>query len=133
MTPSGRDPLRRPRDPAAGRHPGLPKPLVEIGGRPILWHVIQIYAAQGLRDFVLRTGYKGELIEEFAGRDAWPEGVRVECVDTGLDTPTGGRIHRVGDRVRRRDVPRDVRRRRGRRRPAPAAAPSTRRTARWRR
>jgi glucose-1-phosphate cytidylyltransferase len=79
--------------------PGLPKPLVEIGDQPILWHVIQIYAAQGLRRFVLCTGYKGELIEQFAAGQDWPEGVTVECVDTGLDTPTGGRIHRVGDRV----------------------------------
>ena len=79
--------------------PGLPKPLVEIGGRPILWHVIQIYASQGLERFVLATGYKGELIERFAAEHRWPEGVTVECVDTGLDTPTGGRIHKVRDRV----------------------------------
>jgi glucose-1-phosphate cytidylyltransferase len=79
--------------------PDLPKPLVEIGGRPILWHVIQIYASQGLRRFVLATGYKGELIEQFVAEAAWPEGVTVECVDTGLDTPTGGRIHRVGPQV----------------------------------
>ena len=79
--------------------PDLPKPLVEIGGRPILWHVIQIYASQGLERFVLATGYKGELIEQFAADSDWPEGVSVECVDTGLDTPTGGRIHRVGPQV----------------------------------
>ena len=44
----------------------IPKPLVEIGGRPIVWHVIQIYAAQGFREFVLATGYRREMIEEFA-------------------------------------------------------------------
>jgi glucose-1-phosphate cytidylyltransferase len=79
--------------------PGIPKPLVEIGGRPILWHVMQIYAAQGLDDFVLCTGFRGELIEAFAQETDWPGDVRVECVDTGLDTPTGGRVHAVRDRV----------------------------------
>jgi glucose-1-phosphate cytidylyltransferase len=72
-----------------------PKPLVEIGGRPIVWHVVQIYAAQGFRRFVLCTGYKGELIERFAAAEAWPDGVTVECLDTGLDTPTGGRVRRA--------------------------------------
>ena len=77
----------------------IPKPLVEIGGRPILWHVIQIYAAQGLKRFTLCTGYKGEMIEQFAAECDWPGGVEVEAVDTGLDTPTGGRVHHVRDRV----------------------------------
>jgi glucose-1-phosphate cytidylyltransferase len=77
----------------------IPKPLVEIGGQPILWHVIQLYAVQGFRRFVLCTGYKGELIEEFVAGHGWPEGVEVDCVDTGLETPTGGRIHRIGERV----------------------------------
>jgi glucose-1-phosphate cytidylyltransferase len=75
----------------------IPKPLVEIGGEPIVWHVIQIYAAQGLRRFWLATGYKGELIEEYVGSRGWPEGVEVRCVDTGEDTPTGGRIRKLGE------------------------------------
>ncbi|MFZ1155114.1 MAG: sugar phosphate nucleotidyltransferase [Solirubrobacteraceae bacterium] len=70
----------------------IPKPLVEIGGLPILWHVIQLYAVHGFQRFLLATGYKGELIERFARDTPWPEGVSVQCVDTGLDTPTGGRI-----------------------------------------
>ena len=77
----------------------IPKPLVEIGGHPILWHVMQIYAIQGLRRFVLCTGYLGELIEQFVAETDWPAGVDVECVDTGLDTPTGGRLHHIRDRV----------------------------------
>jgi glucose-1-phosphate cytidylyltransferase len=73
----------------------IPKPLVEIGGRPIVWHVVQLYAVQGFRDFLLLCGYKGSLIEEWAAREDWPDGVTVRCLDTGLDTPTGGRIHRA--------------------------------------
>jgi glucose-1-phosphate cytidylyltransferase len=74
----------------------IPKPLVEIGGMPIVWHVIQIYAAHGLRRFMLCTGYRGELIEEFVEARDWPPGVIVRCIDTGVDTPTGGRIKQAG-------------------------------------
>jgi glucose-1-phosphate cytidylyltransferase len=77
----------------------MPKALVEIGGRPILWHVIGIYAAQGFERFVLATGYLGEMVGEFVAGEAWPSGVSIECVDTGLDTPTGGRIARLGERL----------------------------------
>jgi glucose-1-phosphate cytidylyltransferase len=77
----------------------IPKPLVEIGGLPIVWHVIQLYAVQGFERFLLATGYKGELIERFARDTSWPADVRVECVDTGLDTPTGGRIKLLSDRL----------------------------------
>ncbi len=70
----------------------IPKPLVEIGGRPIVWHVIRLYAAQGFDRFVLAAGYRGELIERFAERERWPSGVRVEVLDTGADTETGGRV-----------------------------------------
>ena len=51
---------------------------------PIVWHVIQLYAVQGFRRFLLATGYRGELIERFVAAHAWPPGVSVECVDTGL-------------------------------------------------
>lgn len=70
----------------------IPKPLVEIGGKPILWHVIQLYARQGFERFLLATGYKGKLIEQFADGCQWSAGVSVTCIDTGLDTPTGGRL-----------------------------------------
>ena len=72
-----------------------PKPLVEVGGRPILEHVIAIYAAQGFREFMLLTGHGAEAVAEWAAGDP-----RVECVDTGLDTPTGGRVHAVRERLR---------------------------------
>lgn len=77
----------------------VPKALVEIGGRPILWHVIGIYAAQGFERFLLATGYLGEAVEEFVASESWPNPVSVECVDTGLDTPTGGRIARLAGRL----------------------------------
>jgi glucose-1-phosphate cytidylyltransferase len=75
----------------------IPKPLVEIGGRPIVWHVIQLYASHGFREVVLACGYKGEMIEEFVAGCDWPEGVTVRCLDTGIDTPTGGRIKHAGE------------------------------------
>jgi len=77
----------------------IPKPLVEIGGMPIVWHVIQLYAVQGFTRFLLATGYRGELIERFVAAHAWPAGVSVACVDTGLDTPTGGRLKLLEDEL----------------------------------
>lgn len=77
----------------------IPKPLVEIGGMPIAWHVVRLYAAQGFRRFLLATGYRGELIERFVAAHQWPDGVSVECVQTGLDTPTGGRIKLLEPRL----------------------------------
>ncbi len=81
------------------RTESVPKALVEIGGRPILWHVIGIYVAQGFERFLLATGYLGEMVEGFVAEEAWPGGIEVECVDTGLETPTGGRIALLRDRL----------------------------------
>jgi glucose-1-phosphate cytidylyltransferase len=77
----------------------IPKPLVEIGGMPIVWHVIQLYAVQGFRRFLLATGYRSELIERFVAEHEWPAGVSVECIDTGLETQTGGRIKLLEQRL----------------------------------
>lgn len=77
----------------------LPKPLVEIGGMPIVWHVVMTYYACGFRNFLLLTGYLGDQIARFAEEADWPEGVNVEAVDTGIDTPTGGRVRTVAGRL----------------------------------
>lgn len=79
--------------------PLVPKPLVEIGGRPIVWHVIRIYIAHGFERFVLLTGYRGEEIEAFARSETWPAGVEIRCLPTGEDTPTGGRVYRAAELV----------------------------------
>ena len=79
----------------------IPKPLVEVGGLPIVWHVVSIFAAQGVERVLLLTGYRSELVAAFAAAARWPGGVRVECVDTGPETPTGGRIHAVAGRLGR--------------------------------
>jgi glucose-1-phosphate cytidylyltransferase len=73
----------------------LPKPLVEIGGRPVLWHVMSLYAAQGFGRFLLLTGNGHGAVEGFAERLAWD----VRCLDTGADTPTGGRLHRAREEL----------------------------------
>lgn len=70
----------------------VPKPLMEVAGQPILAHVMEIYARQGFRDFVLAAGFKIDLIREFAAQ-VDPEW-NVEVVDTGEDTNTGGRVAR---------------------------------------
>jgi glucose-1-phosphate cytidylyltransferase len=92
-----------------------PKPMVEIGGRPILWHIMKIYLAHGLTDFVICCGYKGQMIKQFF-RDYALDGAdvrfdmgnnttellrtstepwKVTLVDTGLESMTGGRIKRA--------------------------------------
>jgi len=92
-----------------------PKPMVEIGGQPILWHIMNIYAAYGYNEFIVALGYKGELIKNYFlnyyylsnslsihlrnGRvevhDSAHENWTVHLIDTGLDTQTGGRIKRL--------------------------------------
>ena len=97
-----------------------PKPMVEIGGRPILWHIMKLYSAHGVNDFVVCCGYKGYIIKEYFANyflhmsdvtfdmaknhmevhqhkaEPW----RVTLIDTGEDTMTGGRLKRVGDYVK---------------------------------
>ena len=74
----------------------IPKPMVDIGGRPILCHVIKHYVDYGFRDFVIALGHLGSCIREyFEGPDAIETGCRIQLVDTGSETATGGRIKRL--------------------------------------
>ena len=76
----------------------IPKPLIEIGGKPILWHIMKIYLAHKIDDFVICLGYKGEKIKEYFEQfdsKLW----NVQLIDTGLDTMTGGRLKRIQDKI----------------------------------
>lgn len=101
-----------------------PKPMVEVGGRPLLWHIMKIYAAHGIDDFVVCLGYKGFQVKEYfvnyrlhdadvtvdlatgntrfhrTGSEPW----RVTLVDTGEDTQTGGRLKRIAPYVAGEDA-----------------------------
>jgi glucose-1-phosphate cytidylyltransferase len=92
-----------------------PKPMVEIGGKPILWHIMKIYSSYGVNDFIICLGYKGHMIKEYFANfflhssdvtfdlssnsvkyhKSVSEPWRVTLVDTGSDTMTGGRLRRV--------------------------------------
>ncbi len=75
----------------------VPKPLLEVGDRPVLAHLMELFAAQEYTDFVLAGGFMLALIEQFAA--TLPAEWTVEVVDTGEDTNTGGRVARCADRV----------------------------------
>jgi glucose-1-phosphate cytidylyltransferase len=75
----------------------VPKPLLPVAGRPVVGHVLDVFAGQGVTDFVLAAGVRHDLIAEFAAQEPPPR--RVEVIDTGEDTGTGGRIRRCLDRV----------------------------------
>jgi glucose-1-phosphate cytidylyltransferase len=75
----------------------LPKPLLPVGERPILRHVMEIYAVQGFTAFVLAAGHLADVVREFAG--TLPSAWTVEVVDTGEETDTGDRLRRCADHV----------------------------------
>ena len=70
-----------------------PKPMIEIGGKPILWHIMKRYSFYGINDFIICCGYKGDKIKEYflENEESW----NVSCMDTGLETMTGGRLKRI--------------------------------------
>lgn len=78
-----------------GKHgESLPKALIEIGGRPILWHILNLYKHQGFNRFVLCLGYLGEEIKKYFAENT-PGEFEIEFAETGLDTNTGGRIKKI--------------------------------------
>jgi glucose-1-phosphate cytidylyltransferase len=101
-----------------------PKPMVEIGGKPILWHIMNFYATQGMKEFIICLGYKGEIIKEYflnfytfnndltidlatgetvihgGNQPNW----KIHLVDTGLYTQTGGRLKRLKNWLEQEDV-----------------------------
>ncbi len=101
-----------------------PKPMVEVGGKPILWHVMKIYSAHGISDFVICCGYKGYVIKEYFANyfrhmsdmtidlsdnsieihEKFAEPWRVTMVDTGERTQTGGRLKRVARFVQKEEA-----------------------------
>ncbi len=75
-----------------------PKPMIEIGGKPILWHILKIYSAYKINEFVICCGYKGNVIKEYFSK--FDSGLlNIELVDTGIDTMTGGRIKRIQNHI----------------------------------
>ena len=75
-----------------------PKPMIEIGGKPILWHILKIYSNYDINEFIICCGYKANKIKEYFDRSD-SESWNVQLVDTGLDTMTGGRLKRIQDYV----------------------------------
>ncbi|SCK37735.1 glucose-1-phosphate cytidylyltransferase [Variovorax sp. HW608] len=96
-----------------------PKPMIEIGGKPVLWHIMKIYSAHGIHDFIICCGYKGYVIKEYFANyflhmsdvtfdmqenrmqvhQRYAEPWKVTLVDTGEDTMTGGRLRRVAEHL----------------------------------
>jgi glucose-1-phosphate cytidylyltransferase len=74
-----------------------PKPMIEIGGKPILWHILKNYSSFGISDFIICCGYKGEQIKEYFKNN--PSEWNIELVDTGLKTMTGGRLKRIQNKI----------------------------------
>ena len=79
----------------------VPKPMVEIGGQPILWHIMNIYASYGYKDFILCLGYKKDYVFNYLENNNLKEkyGFNINAIDTGLDAPKGQRINMVKEHI----------------------------------
>lgn len=101
-----------------------PKPMIEIGGKPILWHLMKIYSSHGINDFIICCGYKGYVIKEYfanyflhmsdvtldiknnkmeihyGNAEPW----KITLIDTGEDTLTGGRLRRIKEHLKDEDI-----------------------------
>jgi len=77
-----------------------PKPMVKVGPKPILWHIMKIYSSYGINDFVICAGYKEHMIREYFSNNSFDESWKVDIVDTGKDSMTGGRLARVYDYIK---------------------------------
>ena len=72
-----------------------PKPLIKIGSKPIIWHIMKIYSFYGVKDFIICLGYKGHMIKNYLKKYSSKEKWKISYVNTGLHTMTGGRIKRI--------------------------------------
>ncbi len=75
-----------------------PKPMIEIGNMPILWHIMKIYSVHKINEFIICGGYKVEMIKEYFSKSDFSP-MNIEVIDTGLDTMTGGRLKRIQNRI----------------------------------
>jgi glucose-1-phosphate cytidylyltransferase len=75
----------------------IPKPMVKIGGKPILWHILKILSSNGIKDFIICLGYKGEIIRNYVSKlkEKW----KIDCVDTGVNTLTARRIFLIKNKI----------------------------------
>lgn len=73
----------------------LPKPMIEVCGKPIIHRIIDHYIKYGHREFIIALGYKGNLIKEYFAKNKFSKKIKIKLVDTGLETMTGGRLKRL--------------------------------------
>ena len=105
-----------------------PKPMVEVGGMPIIWHIMKIYSAHGINEFIVCLGYKGYMLKEYFANyflhtadvtidlsktaievhQNWSEPWRITLVETGAETMTGGRLKRVRSYLKEGELPREA-------------------------